>query len=88
MLTKKKKIMNAIKLNSLKSIFQIRITKKQHPTYQNAIKELNGKDCGKAEYWCKEFLKTYPNSYSMRCVLAYIYSLIDVLIIMNKHIYI
>ncbi|GBC49363.2 hypothetical protein GLOIN_2v808915 [Rhizophagus irregularis DAOM 181602=DAOM 197198] len=74
MLTKKKKILKAIRLNpniSLKSIFQIR--KKQHPTYLNAIKELKEKNYKNAEHWCKEFLKTYPESYSIRCILAYTY---------------
>ncbi|PKC02280.1 TPR-like protein [Rhizophagus irregularis] len=74
MLTKKKKILKAIRLNSnisLKSIFQI--GKKQHPTYLNAIKELKEKNYKNAEHWCKEFLKTYPESYSIRCILAYTY---------------
>ncbi|RIA94053.1 hypothetical protein C1645_761016 [Glomus cerebriforme] len=74
-LTKKKKIMKAIKLNSnmlLSSIFP-KVSKKQHPTYQNVLKELNGKNYSKAEYWCKEFLKSFPKSYTIRCVLAYIY---------------
>ncbi|GBC09473.1 hypothetical protein RclHR1_00890009 [Rhizophagus clarus] len=75
-LTKKKKILKAIKLNpniSLKSIFQIGNSKKQHPTYLSAIKELEEKNYKNAEYWCKEFLKTFPKSYSMRCILGYTY---------------
>ncbi|PKK76834.1 hypothetical protein RhiirC2_844879 [Rhizophagus irregularis] len=74
-LTKKKKFMNSIKLNSnlsLQSIFP-RISKKQHPMYQNAIKELNEKNYGKAEYFCKRFLKIFPKSYTIRCILAYTY---------------
>ncbi|PKK72053.1 hypothetical protein RhiirC2_848698 [Rhizophagus irregularis] len=77
-LTKKKKILKAIKLNpniSLKSIFQI--GKKQHPTYLSAIKELKEKNYKNAEHWCKEFLKTYSESYSMRCILAYTYSCLN-----------
>ncbi|PKC17045.1 hypothetical protein RhiirA5_369343 [Rhizophagus irregularis] len=74
-LIKKKKIQEAIKLTSinrsLKSIFQIR--KKQHPTYRNAIKELFEKNYKEAISCCKEFLKTFPQSYSMRCILAYTY---------------
>jgi tetratricopeptide (TPR) repeat protein len=74
-LTKKKKIMRVIKFNSnilLSSIFP-KISRKQHPIYQNIVKELNGKNYTKAVHWCNEFLKTFPKSYSMRCILAYIY---------------
>jgi tetratricopeptide (TPR) repeat protein len=75
MLTKKKKILKTIKLNpniSLKSIFQI--GRKQHSTYLNAIKEsLEEKNYKNSEHLCKEFLKTFPRSYSMRCILAYTY---------------
>ncbi|RGB34938.1 hypothetical protein C1646_742531 [Rhizophagus diaphanus] len=74
-LTKKKKFMNSIKLNSnlsLQSIFP-RISKKQHPMYQNAIKELSEKNYEKAEYFCKGFLKIFPKSYTIRCILAYTY---------------
>src|SRR5204862_2681789 len=79
-LSKKKKFIKAMKLNSgisLQSIFQIRNSKKQHPTYQNAMKELNEKNYERAEYWSKEFLKTFPKSYSMRCILAYIYGCLN-----------
>jgi tetratricopeptide (TPR) repeat protein len=74
-LTKKKRFMKAIKLNSniLSLILPRRISKKQHPLYQNIIKELNGKYYQKAESLCKEFLKLFPESYSVRCILAYIY---------------
>src|SRR5581483_12496476 len=76
--TKKKKFINAIKSNlraSLQSIFQVRNrnSKKQHQTYQNIIKELEGKHYKKAESLCKEFLNFFPKSYSLRCILAYIY---------------
>jgi tetratricopeptide (TPR) repeat protein len=75
-LTKKKKFMNSIiKLNSnisLSSILPI-ITKKQHPTYKNIIKEINEKHYEKAKSLCKEFLNFFPKSYSLRCILAYIY---------------
>ncbi|PKY50372.1 TPR-like protein [Rhizophagus irregularis] len=74
MLTKKKRILKAIKLNpniSLKSIFQI--GRKQHPKYLSAIKELKEKNYKNAEHWCKLFLKTFPKSYSIRCILAYTY---------------
>ncbi|POG65177.1 hypothetical protein GLOIN_2v1844864 [Rhizophagus irregularis DAOM 181602=DAOM 197198] len=73
-LTKKKNFMNSInKLNSKisSSIFS-RITKKQHPTYQNIIKELNEKHYEKAETLCKEFLNLFSKSYSLKCILAYI----------------
>ncbi|POG63502.1 hypothetical protein GLOIN_2v1784016, partial [Rhizophagus irregularis DAOM 181602=DAOM 197198] len=74
-LTKKKKFMNSIiKLNSkISSPILSRITKKQHPTYQNIIKEINEKNYEKAESLCKEFMKFFPKSYSLRCILAYIY---------------
>src|SRR6266536_1451148 len=72
-LTKKKKFMNKLKSNvSLSSILP-RISKKQHPTYKNIIKELDGKHYEKAESLCKEFLNFFPKSYSLRCILAYIY---------------
>ncbi|EXX58129.1 Sti1p [Rhizophagus irregularis DAOM 197198w] len=75
MLTKKKIFFNAIKLNSrvsLSSLFP-RFSKKQHPTYQNIIKEIGEKNYEKAESLCKDFLNFFPKSYSLRCVLAYIY---------------
>ncbi|PKY33920.1 TPR-like protein [Rhizophagus irregularis] len=74
-LTKKKKFTNSIiKLNSnISSSLLSRITKKQHPTYQNIIKEINEKHYEKAESLCKEFLNFFPKSYSLRCILAYIY---------------
>ncbi|PKK59713.1 hypothetical protein RhiirC2_794429 [Rhizophagus irregularis] len=74
-LTKKKKFTNSIiKLNSnISSSLLSRITKKQHPTYQNIIKEINEKHYEKAESLCKEFLNFFPKSYSSRCILAYIY---------------
>ncbi|PKC15822.1 hypothetical protein RhiirA5_407728 [Rhizophagus irregularis] len=67
-LTKKKKFMNSIiKLNSnISSSLLSRITKKQHPTYQNIIKEINEKHYEKAESLCKEFLNFFPKSYSLR----------------------
>ncbi|UZO03860.1 uncharacterized protein OCT59_024261 [Rhizophagus irregularis] len=74
-LTKKKKFMNSIiKLNSkISSPILSRITKKQHPTYQNIIKEINEKNYEKAESLCKEFINFFPKSYSLRCILAYVY---------------
>ncbi|CAB5205705.1 unnamed protein product [Rhizophagus irregularis] len=74
-LTKKKKFMNSIiKLNSkISSSILSRITKRQHPTYQNIIKEINDKNYKKAESLCKERLNYSPKSYSLRCILAYIY---------------
>ncbi|PKY53589.1 hypothetical protein RhiirA4_499290 [Rhizophagus irregularis] len=74
-LTKKKKFMKAIKLNTttmLSSIFS-RVSRKQHPIYQNIIEELNGKYYQKAESLCKEYLELFSESYSVRCILAYIY---------------
>ncbi|CAB5147586.1 unnamed protein product [Rhizophagus irregularis] len=78
-LTKKKKFMNSIiKLNSkISSPILSRITKKQHPTYQNIIKEINEKNYEKAESLCKEFINFFPKSYSLRCILAYIYRCLD-----------
>ncbi|UZO14961.1 uncharacterized protein OCT59_006402 [Rhizophagus irregularis] len=74
-LTKKKKFMKAIKLNTttiLSTIFP-RVSKKQHPIYQSIIKELNGKYYQKAESLCKEYLKLFSKDYPVRCILAYIY---------------
>ncbi|PKY23170.1 hypothetical protein RhiirB3_437302 [Rhizophagus irregularis] len=74
MLTKKKFI-NVIKFNSrvsLSSLFP-RFSKKKHPTYQNIIKEIGEKHYEKAECLCKEFINFFPKSYSLRCILAYIY---------------
>ncbi|GES94218.1 hypothetical protein GLOIN_2v1877815 [Rhizophagus clarus] len=76
LLIKKKNILKAVKLNSnisLQSIFQIGNLKKQHPKYRNAVKELKEKNYNNAENWCKEFLKNFPESYSIRCILAYTY---------------
>ncbi|PKB95998.1 TPR-like protein [Rhizophagus irregularis] len=75
-LAKKKKSINSIiKLNSNISLSSIlsRNSKKQHPTYQNIIKEINEKHYEKAESLCKEFLNFFPKSYSLRCILGYIY---------------
>ncbi|PKC64661.1 hypothetical protein RhiirA1_462106 [Rhizophagus irregularis] len=75
-LIKKKNFMNpTIKLNSNISLSSIlsRNSKKQHPTYQNIINEINEKHYKKAESLCKEFLNFFPKSYSLRCILAYIY---------------
>ncbi|UZO07107.1 uncharacterized protein OCT59_027407 [Rhizophagus irregularis] len=75
-LTKKKKSINSIiKLNSNISLSSIlpKFSKKQHPTYQNVIKEINEKHYEKAESLCKEFLNFFPKSYSLRCILGYIY---------------
>ncbi|CAB5179871.1 unnamed protein product [Rhizophagus irregularis] len=75
-LVKKKKSINSIiKLNSNISLSSIlsRNSKKQHPTYQNIIKEINEKHYEKAESLCKEFLNFFPKSYSLRCILGYIY---------------
>ncbi|GES87313.1 hypothetical protein GLOIN_2v1869728 [Rhizophagus clarus] len=75
-LTKKKKTLDSIKSNSrvsLQSVFQIRNSKKQHPIYQNVLKELDRKNYEKAEYFCKEILNFFPKSYSLRCILAYVY---------------
>ncbi|RIA84922.1 hypothetical protein C1645_831583 [Glomus cerebriforme] len=71
-LTKKEKIIQTNKSNPFHSIFQFGNSRK-NPIYQNAIKELNEKNYEKAEGYCKEFLKYYPKSYSMRCILAYTY---------------
>ncbi|RGB31318.1 hypothetical protein C1646_817368 [Rhizophagus diaphanus] len=74
-LIKKKKFMKAIKLNTttmLSSIFS-KVSRKQHPIYQSIIKELNGKYYQKAESLCKDYLELFPESYSVRCILAYIY---------------
>ncbi|CAB5180632.1 unnamed protein product [Rhizophagus irregularis] len=75
-LAKKKKSINSIiKLNSNISLSSIlsRNSKKQHPTYQNIIKEINEKHYEKAESLCKEFLNFFPKSYSLKCILGYIY---------------
>ncbi|RGB33014.1 hypothetical protein C1646_743618 [Rhizophagus diaphanus] len=78
-LNKKKKFMNSIiNLNSkISSSILSKITKKQHPIYQNIIKEINDKHYEKAETLCKEFLNLFPKSYSLRCILAYIYKCLD-----------
>ncbi|RGB34940.1 hypothetical protein C1646_759926 [Rhizophagus diaphanus] len=75
-LIKKRKSVK-IRSNSLQSIFQIRNSKKQHPTYQNIIKELDEKNYENAKHLCKEFLKFFPKSYSLRCILAYIYKCLN-----------
>ncbi|RIA87515.1 hypothetical protein C1645_740073 [Glomus cerebriforme] len=75
-LTKKKKYIKEIKLNSnrlLQPIFRTKKSKKQHLAYQNVIKELGEKHYVNAILRCQEYLKIFPKSYSMRCILAYIY---------------
>ncbi|POG58773.1 hypothetical protein GLOIN_2v1488344 [Rhizophagus irregularis DAOM 181602=DAOM 197198] len=75
-LAKKKKSINSIiKLNSNISLSSIlpKFSKKQHPTYQNIIKEVNEKHYEKAESLCKEFLIFFSKSYSLRCIIGYIY---------------
>ena len=77
MLAKKKKL---IKLNSnklLQPIYQITNSKRQRSVYQNIIKELADKNYEKAILSCQEYLKIFPKSYTMKCILH-----IDVLIIM------
>ncbi|PKY59633.1 hypothetical protein RhiirA4_515961, partial [Rhizophagus irregularis] len=76
-LTKKKFKNPFIKLNSSLLSIVPRFTKKQSPTYQNIIKELNEKHYEKAESLCKEFLNFFPKSYSLRCILAYIYKCLN-----------
>src|SRR6266542_3134725 len=41
------------------------------------MKELAEKDHEKAIFWCQEFLKIFPKSYSMKCILAYTYRCIN-----------
>jgi tetratricopeptide (TPR) repeat protein len=74
-LTKKKKVVNVIRSNSHVSLSSMipKISKKQHQIYQNIINELDGKHYKKAESLCKEYLNSFPKSYSIRCILAYIY---------------
>ena len=80
-LIKKKQLIKSIKsikfnssTLSLQSIFQqVRNSKKQHPIYQNVLRELEEKNYEKAVLECKEFLEKFPKSYSMRCILAYTY---------------
>ena len=77
-LTKKRQLIKSIKFNSnnvsLQSIFQqVRNSKKQHPVYLKVLEELNAKNYEEAALGCKEFLKIFPKSYSIRCILAYTY---------------
>src|SRR5581483_988817 len=76
-LIKKKRLIKSINFNlniSLQSIIQqARNSKKQHPVYQNVLNDLKEKNYEKAILGCKEFLEIFPNSYSMRCILGYIY---------------
>src|SRR5204863_8250740 len=53
------------------------ISKEQCQTYQNILKELNGKHYEKAESLCKEFMNFFPKSYSLRCILAYMYRCLE-----------
>ena len=57
----------------LQSIFPIKNSKKQHPSYQNVIKELEEKNYDRAVLGCQEYLKKFSKSYTMRCILAYTY---------------
>ncbi|CAG8489732.1 550_t:CDS:2 [Funneliformis caledonium] len=75
-LIKEKNLIRTTKSNSntlFQAIMPNRSSKKQHTTYQNAMKELTGKNYERAIYWCKEFLKKFPKHYCIRCILGYIY---------------
>ncbi|GBB89489.1 hypothetical protein RclHR1_01620001 [Rhizophagus clarus] len=75
MLSKKMNIVRKIRLNTnkLRSIFQIGNSMKQNPIYQNVIKELTERNYKQAVDWCQKYLKNYPKSYSMKCLMAYSY---------------
>ncbi|GBC10879.1 hypothetical protein RclHR1_09990004 [Rhizophagus clarus] len=78
-LAKKKKFIKTLRLKSnvsLRSIFP-RISKKKHPIYQSAMKELSEKNYDNAISYCKKFLKSFPSNYAVKCVLAYIYRCIN-----------
>ncbi|POG79488.1 hypothetical protein GLOIN_2v474699 [Rhizophagus irregularis DAOM 181602=DAOM 197198] len=76
-LAKKEKGMSNMLSNlSLQSII-LRISKEQQPMYQNIIKELYKKNYEKAEYYCREFLISFPVDYTMRCILAYTYKCLN-----------
>ncbi|PKK66275.1 TPR-like protein [Rhizophagus irregularis] len=76
-LAKKEKGMSNMLSNlSLQSII-LRISKEQQPMYQNIIKELYKKNYEKAEYYCREFLISFPVDYTMICILAYTYKCLN-----------
>jgi len=41
------------------------------------MKELAEQNYEKAIFWCQKFLKKFPKSYSMRCILAYTYRCVN-----------
>ncbi|CAI2198776.1 3000_t:CDS:1, partial [Funneliformis geosporum] len=71
----KKKFIKEFKMrtNRFQSIFQITNSKKQYPEYKNVIKELDDKNYERAVVKCRDYLKVFPKSYTMRCVIAYAY---------------
>ncbi|CAI2193431.1 9050_t:CDS:2, partial [Funneliformis geosporum] len=70
----KKKFSKEFKMrtNRFQSIFQIANSKK-HPEYKNVIKELDDKNYERAVVKCRDYLKGFPKSYTIRCVIAYAY---------------
>ncbi|PKY19548.1 hypothetical protein RhiirB3_469216 [Rhizophagus irregularis] len=75
MLSKKMNFFRNIKFNAnkLQSIFQIGNSVKQHPIYQNVIKELSERNYKQAIDECQKYLKSFPKSNSMKCLIAYSY---------------
>lgn len=75
MLSKKMNFFRNIKFNTnkLQSIFQIGNSIKKHPIYQNVIKELTERNYKQAIDECQKYLKSFPKSNSMKCLIAYSY---------------
>jgi tetratricopeptide (TPR) repeat protein len=72
-LNKQKKFIKEMKLNSSRLLQLMFHSKKQNPEYQNVIKEIEGKNYEQAILKCKEYIKKFPETYTMRCILAYAY---------------
>ncbi|PKC58088.1 hypothetical protein RhiirA1_541273 [Rhizophagus irregularis] len=75
MLSKKMNFFRNIKFNTnkLQSIFQIGNSVKKHPIYQNVIKELTERNYKQAIDDCQKYLKSFPKSNSMKCLIVYSY---------------
>ncbi|PKY45526.1 TPR-like protein [Rhizophagus irregularis] len=75
MLSKKMNFFRNIKFNTnkLQSIFRIGNSVKKHPIYQNVIKELIERNYKQAIDECQKYLKSFPKSNSMKCLIAYSY---------------
>ncbi|CAJ0839675.1 3394_t:CDS:2 [Entrophospora sp. SA101] len=49
-----------------------KLPKRKHPAQENLYKSLSARNYSEALNWCTRLLKCYPNTYSIRCIRAFI----------------